>query len=80
MLKLHIQEATAPAARLVHFSQGGTISTQLTSWKFILTYCTQHLVSVDVFPWPSGRLTLEIYNSSNTVVAAIPYTTTVAVV
>jgi hypothetical protein len=61
-------------------SQGGTISTQLTSWEvyFNVLQATT-LVSVDVFPLAIGEAsTLEIYNSSNTVVAAIPYTTTVA--
>ena len=59
-------------------AQGGSIETQLTSWEvyFDIINAT-NLVSIDVFPIAAGESsTLQIYNSSNTLLASIPYTTT----
>jgi hypothetical protein len=61
-------------------AQGGTISTQLTSWNvnFDVINSTT-LVSVDVYPVSAGEAsTLEVYNSSGTILTAIPYTTAVS--
>ncbi len=61
-------------------AQGGTISVQFTSWQVYFNVLqSTTLVSVDVFPLVSGQASiLEIYNSVGTVVAAIPYSTTVS--
>ena len=61
-------------------AQGGAIETQLTSWEvyFDIINAT-NLVSIDIFPIAAGESsTLQIYNSSNTLLASIPYTTTVS--
>lgn len=61
-------------------AQGGTIGTQTTSWEvyFSVIQATT-LVSVDVFPLTAGNSsTLNVYNSAGTILASIPYTTTVS--
>jgi|GEM_PF-970705 len=61
-------------------AQGGSIGTQTFSWNvdFDVVQSTT-LISVDIFPLTSGvSTTLNVYNSSNTIIASIPYTTTVS--
>lgn len=61
-------------------AEGGIIGTQTISWDvgFDVIQSTR-LLSVDVFPLTSGQTsTLNVYNSSNTILASIPYTTTVS--
>lgn len=61
-------------------TQGGSIETQLTSWKvyFDVIQATT-LVSVDVFPKAAGEgSTIQIYNSNDVLLVSIPYITTVS--
>ncbi len=61
-------------------AQGGTIGTQTINWEvyFNVIQATT-LVSVDVYPLTAGASsTLNVYNSAGTILASIPYTTTVS--
>lgn len=61
-------------------AQGGTISTQLTSWDVIfnVTQATK-LLTIDVFPLSAGEYSvIDVYNSANNIIASVPYTTNVS--
>ncbi len=61
-------------------AQGGTISTQLTSWDvtFNVLQATK-LLTVDVYPITAGENSIiDVYNSSGVIIASVPYTTTVS--
>ncbi len=62
-------------------AQGGTISTQLTSWDvtFNVIQATK-LLTIDIYPLATGEnFTIDVYNSAGSVIATRgPFTTTVS--
>lgn len=60
--------------------QGGTISTQITSWEvtFNVTQATK-LLTVDIYPMASGENSvIEVFNSSGVLIQSTPYVTNVS--
>lgn len=56
------------------------VSTQFTSWEvFFNVIQATKLLTIDVYPLVAGENSvIDVYNSSNTIIASVPYTTTVS--
>lgn len=72
--------STGTAGPISPSAQGGTIQKGQSSWEVYFNVNTPtKLLSVDIYPYGSGEIsTLQVRRADHSVIASIPYTTTVS--